>query len=227
MLRGEMLRGESKARNLAAKAAFIQRKVLHRSSVNEKRGRSCVGGVLQLWGDANTLPLSQYFTPHSSLQDKQTGCCFNCLIWHGLTLQEVKEILNTHSHPHPWTNWAVTICTESACSVENTFWPDANWPVLESAVSFCAPPARKVKGGKKRGRREGGDCFAPSTLPAACSTAHLRQADPQAARCGLSSRVSGIVLAVTNIFRGKCWEGDGRKCWSDSFKSRALLSNRL
>ena len=53
-----MLKGESKARNLAPKGTFIQRKVLCRFPLNEKRGRSCVGGVLQLWRDANTLLLS-------------------------------------------------------------------------------------------------------------------------------------------------------------------------
>lgn len=53
-----MLKGETKARNLAPEGAFIQRKVLCRSLRNETRGRSCVGGVLQLWRDANTLLLS-------------------------------------------------------------------------------------------------------------------------------------------------------------------------
>lgn len=53
-----MLERESKTKNLANRGAFVKRKVLFRSPVIEERGRSCVGGVLQLWRDANTLLLS-------------------------------------------------------------------------------------------------------------------------------------------------------------------------
>lgn len=93
---------------------------------------------------------------------------------------------------------------------------------MKSGVSFCASPPRRVKGSKRRGRREGGDHSAPSALHAACSAAHPQQAAPKAASCGLASGVNRLVQAVTDIFRGKCTEGAGKKCWSDGVSKPEL-----
>lgn len=138
-------------------------------------------------------------------------------IWHGLTLQEVKENLSTPSTPLlgpielSLSAQKVIVQSKTHFGLMQT---EHSWKV---EFPFVPPLQGEWKAARREaGGREGGRwalCTISSPCCLLCSPPSA--GSPKGSQLRPCPWGSSPVQAVTDIFSGKCSEGSGKKCWGD------------